>query len=301
MGSRSNTIIVRRDENGNQLEAAKCLYCQSGYDRGSNVSIALAFYDDGRYFANLPKEQQDIIGMQCFEYNPNLHKLDEAKWFGYDLHGTADVFLLQNGKDKFGCVVAASDHLIWLHERQHYVVDEKNREFVLPNPIPIQKNDDSIVIEGKTYVRDKAIGKYNEYYLVSLEDYAALHNVEKIPQIISEFVKNENIQMITPTQFDEFHKADFIAQSVNNIDNQEKTLRLENTLLSKYSSYVENEKTDFYNNQRKFDTRESSQFIDKEKLKEYPLDEDLLKALNINNLNEVETNENSVSNARKRR
>ena len=68
-----------------------------------------------------------------------MHTLDEAEWFNYDLQGTADVFLLQKGKDIFGCVVAEENHLVWLHERLHYVFDKKRENMCHPTQFLFKK------------------------------------------------------------------------------------------------------------------------------------------------------------------
>lgn len=286
MGSRSNTIITRIDENGKQLEASKCLYQHSGYDNASNVATILAFYDDGKYFAKLPKEQQDMIGRLCFKHNPNFHTLDDKEFFRFDLHGTADVFLNQNGKDKYACVLATIDHIVWLHERPHYVWNGATREFETPNySIDIQELLDVVKIDGKTYEREANEPKN---ILLSIEDYFKLSaknypDVSDLNSIIENFVKNENIQKMSSHQYKEFYNiknGEFVVKSINNEENLEKTLLLNNTFLLKYSAFAENENIDFYKSQG--DSYEQyGQFLKKDKLAEYPFDKELASLINV--------------------
>ena len=266
MGSRTFTSIVRQDIDGKDLEASKCIYQHCGYSDGTNVLTLLAFFNDGRYFASLPKEVQNRIGEACFKYQPNLYSLKEIDFFSPNACGVADVVLYQRGKEITAGVVAETDHIAFLmgleNEEKIYTLYERFSDDVL---IPI-----------------------DEYY--SLLNSSDLKR-NSMQQFVDDFIKTYNIKMITANELNALDKINKFSPEFSD-ENLEKTLRIYNTLVSQYSRYCENDKTDEYQREREeyqretygyqrevINVREDSQFQTAEEVKKYPMDNELLDIL----------------------
>ena len=253
MGSRTYTSIIRQDIDGKDLETPKCIYQQCGYSDGTNILTLLAFFDDGRYFASLPKEAQNRIGKACFRYQPNLFSLEEIKHFSLNAYGVADVVLHQRGEEITAGVVAEPEHIAFLMEL-----------------------DDELEKVYASYER------FSSGVLVPIDEYYFLLNSSNskrnsMQQLVDDFIKTYNIKMITKNELNAFiNLAEF------SDENLEKAARIQNTLVSQYSMYCENDKIDEYQREVSFDLRKNSQFQTTEEVKKYPMDNELLDMLKDN-------------------
>lgn len=258
MGSRTYTLIIRQDICGKDLETPKCVYQHSGYSSGTNVLTLLAFFDDGRYFASLPKEVRNRIGRDCFKYQPNLYSLEEIKHFSPNTYGVADVVLYQRGEEITAGVVAEPEHIAFLMELKNESDDELEKVYA-------------------SYER------FSSGVLVPIDEYYSLLNSsdstrKSMQKFVDDFIKTNNIKMITKKELDAFiNSAEF------SDENLEKAARIQNTLVSQYSRYCENDKIDEYQREVKFDLRKDSQFQTAEEVKKYPMDNELLDILKDNN------------------
>lgn len=251
--------IIRQDIVGKNLETPKCVYQQCGYSDGANVLTLLAFFDDGRYFASLPKEVQNYIGRACFEHQPNLFSLEEIKHYSLNAYAysVADVILHQRREEITAGVVAKPEHIAFLMELKNESDDELEKVYA-----SYERFSSGVIVPIDEY-----------YFLLNSSD-SKMNSMQKF---VDDFIKTYNIKTITKNELNAFiNSAEF------SDENLEKAARIQNTLVSQYSRYCENDKIDEYQREVKFDLRKESQFHTAEEVKKYPMDNELLDILKNN-------------------